>query len=228
MTTDEDVFEGDSPNDSPRYYVRCNFCGRTFYADSTTPLCNVTTDGVTHTPSTCTLFGAMAKDETQFTDDEPEPPPSTTCLKPTGFCNACSEPTDFCIREPGHDGPCSSEPEPETNERLVFLDGDQEAMKLVAAWSTAWQMFVARYRDRLHIPGADARVLTFWPPRDPGFVVDIDDELAELWATVSGVYVDDVKRLAPILGANDLVHADGTVDRAALVFVDTSIRRPKR
>lgn len=88
-------------------------------------------------------------------------------------------------------------------EAVVLLEGDLDAQRLVVTWAQVANQY----------------------EQDP-------DAARERWASISGVYVEDVQRLEPMLFGNDIIASGGMVDDNAMMFIRgrivTSMPKPTR
>ena len=78
-------------------------------------------------------------------------------------------------------------------EALILIDGEVEAMRLVASWPN-----LGRY--------------------DVG-----DDELRIAWSEISGVDVEDIERWEPILVRNGILGPEGFVHEQAVAFIRAKV-----
>ena len=89
-------------------------------------------------------------------------------------------------------------------EKLVLLEGDLLAQRLVVTWGKVW----LEYGELLQgLPAA----------------LTSEDDFAKAWARLSGVDVDDIERLAPVLFENGLLYEDGAASDTAMGYVKSRI-----
>ena len=92
------------------------------------------------------------------------------------------------------------------DEVLLLLDGNEDACKLVATWPTVGPRFAE-----------DPQAMT---EEDR---VAYDQRVNEEWERISGVHIDDIERLVPVLFENEMLGPGGFVDEKAEGFVRAQI-----